>query len=104
MKRIHVNMKDINMIRLHVNKNKMNVKTDIFHVHIMNFICSIPTLESSRWRRGRAFASHVGDRGSTPGWDRPKSLKQVVTASLPNAGHKKYATIVDKCVCMFLSG
>ena len=38
------------------------------------------------WRRsGRAFASHVGDRGSIPGRDRPKLLKQVVTAPLPSA-------------------
>ena len=33
-----------------------------------------------RRRGGRAFASYVGDRGSIPGRDRPKSLKQVVTA------------------------
>ena len=26
-----------------------------------------------RWRRGRAFASHAGERGSIPGRDRPKS-------------------------------
>ena len=26
-----------------------------------------------RWRRGRAFASHAGDRGSIPGRDRPES-------------------------------
>ena len=30
----------------------------------------------------RAFASHVGGRGSNPGRDRPASLKQVVTAPL----------------------
>ena len=30
------------------------------------------------------FASHAGDRGSIPGRDRPTSLKQVVTAPLPN--------------------
>ena len=30
---------------------------------------------------GRALASHAGDRGSIPGWNRPMSLKQVVTAS-----------------------
>ena len=35
--------------------------------------------------RVRAFASHAGDRGSIPSRDRPKSLKQVVTAPLPNA-------------------
>ena len=38
-----------------------------------------------RWRRGRAFASHAGDRGSIPSGDRPKSKKQVATAPLPNA-------------------
>ena len=26
-----------------------------------------------RWRRGRTFASHAGDRGLVPGRDRPKS-------------------------------
>ena len=38
-----------------------------------------------RWRKGRSFASHTGDRGSIPGRDKPKSLKQVMTAPLPNA-------------------
>ena len=38
-----------------------------------------------RWRTGRAFASHAGDRDSIPDRDRPKSLKQVVTVRLPNA-------------------
>ena len=34
------------------------------------------------WRRSdRAFASHVGDRGSIPGQDRPKLLKQVGDSS-----------------------
>ena len=32
-----------------------------------------------------AIASHAGDRGSIPGRYRPKSLKQGVTAPLPNA-------------------
>ena len=36
-------------------------------------------------RSGREFAPHVGDRGSIPGREMPKSLKQVVTAPLPNA-------------------
>ena len=43
---------------------------------------SVPT--PPRWRNVRAFASHAGDRGSIPGRDRPNSLKQVVTAPLPN--------------------
>ena len=37
------------------------------------------------WRSGRAFPSHAGDRGSISSRDRPKSLKRVVTAPLPNA-------------------
>ena len=31
------------------------------------------------------FVSHAGDRGSAPSQDRLKSLKQVVTALLPNS-------------------
>ena len=31
-------------------------------------------IEPPRWRRGRAFASHAGDRGSIPGRDRPKTV------------------------------
>ena len=38
-----------------------------------------------RWRRGRAFASHAGDRGSISGRHRPNSIIQVVTALLQNA-------------------
>ena len=38
-----------------------------------------------RRRGGRALASYVGDRGSIPGRDRLKSLKQVVTVPLRNA-------------------
>ena len=37
------------------------------------------------WRSGRALASHAGGRGSIHDRDRPMSLKQVVTAPLPNA-------------------
>ena len=33
---------------------------------------------------GGALASHAGERGPIPGRDRHKSLKQVVTATLPN--------------------
>ena len=32
-----------------------------------------------------AIILHAGDRGLIPGCDRPKSLKQVVTAPLPTA-------------------
>ena len=32
--------------------------------------------------------SHAGDRNSSPGRDRPKSLKQVVTAPLPTLGNR----------------
>ena len=38
-----------------------------------------------QWCSGRAYASHAGDRGLILGWDRPESLKQEVTAPLPNA-------------------
>ena len=37
------------------------------------------------WHRGRAYALHAGDQGSIIRRDRAKSLKQVVTAPLPNA-------------------
>ena len=40
-----------------------------------------------RWLKGRAFASQAVDRGSILGRDISKSLKQVVTAPLPNARH-----------------
>ena len=33
---------------------------------------------------GKAFVSHAGYRISTPGRDKPKSLKQVVTDTLQN--------------------
>ena len=42
-------------------------------------------IKPPQWLKGRAFASFAGNRGSIPGRDRPKSLKQVVTAALPNA-------------------
>ena len=38
-----------------------------------------------RRHSGRAFASHAEDRGSVPGRDWPKSLKQLVTTPLQNA-------------------
>ena len=44
----------------------------------------LPGYGAMRWCRGRAFASHSVDRGSIPGRDRPKSLKQEVTAPVPN--------------------
>ena len=40
-----------------------------------------------RWLRGRAFDSQAVDRGSIHGRNVYKSLKQVVTAPLPNARH-----------------
>ena len=33
----------------------------------------------------QAFTSHAGDGGSTPGRDKPKPLKQVMTTQFPNA-------------------
>ena len=35
---------------------------------------------------GRTFDSHTVDQGSSPGGDRPKSLKEVVTVPLPTLG------------------
>ena len=46
-----------------------NMQNDIL-IHIIN---EHPSFAPVRWRRGRAFASHAGDRGSIPGRDRPKS-------------------------------
>ena len=34
---------------------------------------------------GREVTLHVGDRGSIPGRDRPKSFKQAMTAQLPKS-------------------
>ena len=42
----------------------------------------------------REFASHDEDRGSNPGRDRPKSLKQVVTAPLLSARQEVRASRV----------
>ena len=53
----------------------------LYYYYVINFY------KPPWWRRGRAFASHAGDRGSIPGRDGPKSLKQVVTAPLSNAWH-----------------
>ena len=38
--------------------------------------CKLNYIGTPRWRKGRAFASHAGDRGSIPGRDRPKSNKR----------------------------
>ena len=40
------------------------------------------TRNTISWRRGRAVGSHAGDRGSIPGRDTFKSIKQVGSASL----------------------
>ena len=40
------------------------------------------SLLGTSWRRGRAVGSHAGDRGSIPGRDTFKSIKQVGSASL----------------------
>ena len=37
------------------------------------------------WIKKKALASNAGEQGSIPGRDKPKSVKQVVTAPLPNA-------------------
>ena len=37
-----------------------------------------------RWLGCKAFTSHAGDRGSIPGRNRPKLLKQVVTDPMPS--------------------
>ena len=57
----------------------LNAKCKLFKHKVVLF----STLIRLRWERDRAFASHVGDRGSIPGPDSRKSLKQVVTAPLP---------------------
>ena len=44
-----------------------------------------------RWRSGRAFASHAGNRGLIPGQYRPKSLKQV--------GQLHCQTLGNRCEC-----
>ena len=50
--------------------------------------------ELSRWLSGRLFNSHAGDRGSNPGCDTPKSLKQVVTAPLSSARQQEQVSRV----------
>ena len=42
-------------------------------------------IETPRCRRGRAFNAHEGNRGSIPGRDIPKSLKQERTTPLPDS-------------------
>ena len=37
---------------------------------------------------GKSFAS-LADGGSNPARDRPKLIRQIVTAPLPNAGHQR---------------
>ena len=37
------------------------------------------------WCSGRAFAAYAGDQGSIPDQNRPKTLKQVVSAPQSNA-------------------
>ena len=41
---------------------------------------------------GRPYASHAGDLDSRPRYDKLKSLKQVVTALLPNARQRANVT------------
>ena len=48
------------------------------HIMIMRIVASCGSV-------GRKLALRAGDRGSIPVRDRPKSLKQVMTAPLPNA-------------------
>ena len=56
---------------------------------LQNDTQDINNMPPDLWSRGRkkyenverSFASHVGDKGSIPGRDRPKSWKQVVTNS-----------------------
>ena len=47
-----------------------------------------------RWRSGSAFASQAGDQCSIPGRDRPKCIKQVVIAPLPNARQQVWVSRV----------
>ena len=52
------------------------------------------TLKPARWRRGSAISLHSEVQGSIPGRDRPKSLKQVVTSPVPNAGQQVWESLV----------
>ena len=38
---------------------------------------------------GRVFSNSTGDRGSIPGWVRPKTQKKVLDATLLNTQHYK---------------
>ena len=56
------------------------------YVQIINNNADLRTcIQPPQWHSGRTFVSLAGDRGSIPGRDIPKTLKQVVTAPLPNA-------------------
>ena len=47
-----------------------------------------------QWCSGRVLASQTRDLGSISSRDRPKSLKQVMTAPLPNAQQKVWVSQV----------
>ena len=68
-----------------------------FKLISFKYTMSHQIIRPPQWRRGRAFSSHAKDRGSIPGRDRRKSLKQVVTDSLPNAPQQK----VGPCRSMY---
>ena len=68
-------------------KRKRTKKTNLQrdnHYHNCHYI-AVFILQSPRWLSGRAFASHAGDRGSIPGRNRPKSLKQAVSTPMLSA-------------------
>ena len=53
------------------------------------------------WLSGRLFNSHAGYRGSNPGRDTPKSIKQVVTIPLSSAWQQERVSRVfgdDYCI------
>ena len=46
-------------VRIHKGNAKAEEYSEMFHL--------FASIEPSRWRRGRALASHTGDQGSVPG-------------------------------------
>ena len=63
-------------------------------MYIANTVTGVRPATSPGWRRGRAFGSHAGDRGSIPGRNRPYSYTK--TGSV-NSTAKRSATNVHEC-------
>ena len=88
-------MLQVNMDKSHVNLNQIHVNKLLLHVDIIFLAIdllydedrSLPPYQSLHVNVRCFFVTHgepVGDRGSIPGRDRPKSLKQVVVSHLFN--------------------